>query len=252
MANEPNKKKPKKKCPWRAHLPHDAVDPISLEPLHTLPYPPFALQITPPYTPIPIWPVPVPVLVPDKVAGAVSAKEENHKLLSEQWGDLTLLNRNNNLKNDNVNDDNDDNGDNTNDQDKKEGKESIKITTKDSQPQKQAEQQSRHYHLFDGKVLAFYLVSELQFIDPLNRRDLTREELLNLDRYLQTHRLQKMNVSVVSAYDDKGISVSTAGAAGQTREGRLRIRQEEARGLLNSLFQQGGTGTGRGQGQGRG
>jgi len=81
---------------------------------------------------------------------------------------------------------------------------------------------------------AFYLVSELQFIDPLNRRDLTRDELILLDAYLKRHRLKEMKV--VEAYDDRGLSVSKASARGQTVEGRLRIRQEEARQLLNSLF----------------
>eukprot|EP00553_Chaetoceros_curvisetus_P005163 CAMPEP_0204615014 /NCGR_PEP_ID=MMETSP0717-20131115/2624_1 /ASSEMBLY_ACC=CAM_ASM_000666 /TAXON_ID=230516 /ORGANISM="Chaetoceros curvisetus" /LENGTH=642 /DNA_ID=CAMNT_0051627859 /DNA_START=87 /DNA_END=2015 /DNA_ORIENTATION=- len=43
-------------------------------------------------------------------------------------------------------------------------------------------------------------------------------------------------MAVLDAYDEKGLSVSTAGAMGQTREGRLRMRQEQARQLLNSLF----------------
>ena len=53
----------------------------------------------------------------------------------------------------------------------------------------------RYYHLFDGQVLAYYLVSQLQFIDPLNRRDLTRAELKNLDAYLKRHRLGMAGVT---------------------------------------------------------
>ena len=92
----------------------------------------------------------------------------------------------------------------------------------------------RYYHLFDGQVLAYYLVSQLQFIDPLNRRDLTRAELKNLDAYLKRHRLGKAGVT--EAYDARGLTVSSAGVAGQTDEGRAEILQQEARTLLGSLF----------------
>ena len=70
------------------------------------------------------------------------------------------------------------------------------------------------------------MVSTLQFIDPLNRRDLTRDELLHLDRYLRLHKFDNLNVT--EAYDAKGISVSKAGATAQTAAGRAAILQQEA------------------------
>ena len=150
----PNKKK--KKFPWRAHIPEGAVDPISLDPLEDLPYPPFALVIEPPYTPIQTFPP----------------------------SDKPSVNLNLNL--------------------------------------------------FDGRVLAYYLISQLQFIDPLNRRDLTRPELQQLDDYLARHNLGKAHV--VQAYDCKGVTISTAGREAQTAQGQARILQEEATSILNALF----------------
>merc|ERR1712072_705446 len=73
----------------------------------------------------------------------------------------------------------------------------------------------RPLNLFDGKALAYYMVSQKQFIDPFTRRDLTREELVNLDSYNQKNKDGKSNnegnnmLRVVDAYDAKGISLST-------------------------------------------
>eukprot|EP00984_Skeletonema_dohrnii_P027959 scaffold17722_cov72-Skeletonema_dohrnii-CCMP3373.AAC.1 len=78
--------------------------------------------------------------------------------------------------------------------------------------------QGRRFNLFDGRALANYVVSELQFIDPFNRRDLTRPELEALDAYLAVHKLG--TAGVVEAYDDNGTTISTAGAQAQTPGGR--------------------------------
>jgi hypothetical protein len=78
------------------------------------------------------------------------------------------------------------------------------------------------------------MVSQLQFIDPLNRRDVTRDELVNLDRYLRRHGFQNLNVT--EAYDAKGVTLSTAGATAATAGGRAQILQQEAAVLLQALF----------------
>jgi hypothetical protein len=221
-----NKKSNKrKKFLWRKEIPEGTVDPISLEPLNTLSYPPFALMITPPYDPIPVWPIPKEDNSKStkshdartkKSAANVSVdpRKREEQLMSEQWGNL-LHASNHNYES----------SKNSCESDSKSDSE-IKI--------EQPKEETKHFHLFDGRVLAVYLVSTNQFIDPLNRRDLTREEIQNLDSYLAKHCLKKMRV--LEAYDEKGISFSTAGSNSQTPSGRLQIRQEEARHLLNSLF----------------
>lgn len=165
------KRKPKKKrYPWIEYLPEGSVDPISLDSLDTLQYPPFALVIEPPYIPIKKFP-------------PLNQKE----ILSSSNQD-------------------------TNDKSK----------------------QFNNLHLFDGKVLAYYLISQLQFIDPLNRRDLTRPELQALDNYLSENNLGQAHV--VKAYDCKGVTISSAGREAQTVSGQARMLQEEARSILNALF----------------
>ena len=225
---KPNrKKKNKNKFPWRKDVPPNTVDPISLDPLVSMPYPPFALNISPPYDIVPEWPIPKPTQeeangtkeVGDanrEVGNSLEAdtKKRQNDLLQEQWGDLLPGTKTENKK-----------------ERKQENSEEEDENIVDDIDTKQ----KQHFHLFDGKVLAVYLVSTLQFIDPLNRRDLTREEVKNLDSYLAKHRLKKMRV--LEAYDEKGVSMSSAGANAQTQSGRLRMRQEEARNLLNSLFQ---------------
>jgi len=146
----------KKKHDWKKELPEEALDPITLDPLTNLHYPPFALVTDDPIEIVPEWPVP-------------ETSEENR--LKEQW--------------------------------------------------KNVKEESRHYNLFDGRALAYYLVSELQFMDPLNRRELTRDEVVNLDNYLQRHNFK---ASVTAAYD-------------KVQAGKEAINlQDEARELLNSLF----------------
>lgn len=155
--NKKDKKYNQKKKAWLKYLPEGSMDPISLEPLDTMLYPPFALKISEPYDPVPEWPT------------------------KEDMNSETPI-----------------------------------------------------HHLFDGRVLAYYLVSQLQFIDPLNRRDLTRPEIENLDEYLRRHRLGKAGVE--EAYDNNGITISAAGQLGQTAAGRNAILQQEARNILNAIF----------------
>jgi len=76
--------------------------------------------------------------------------------------------------------------------------------------------------------------SQLQFIDPFNRRDLTRDELVNLDRYLQRHGFRDLNVT--EAYDAKGVILSMAGAVANTATGRATNLQQEGSLLLQAVF----------------
>jgi len=210
--NNNKKSKKRKTFPWRKEIPEGTVDPISLDPLKALPYPPFALVISPPYEAIPVWPIPTKSNGSTKGNDSVDPAKREQQLISEQWGGILQASDSHDAKN---------SSDPT-----------VKANSENkTEPSKE---QNKHFHLFDGRVLAVYLVSTLQFIDPLNRRDLTRQEVENLDNYLAKHRLKKMRV--LEAYDDKGVTLSTAGAHSQTPSGRLQIRQEEARNLLNALF----------------
>ena len=197
----------KGKHPWRMHVPEEAVDPITLDPIRSLNYPPFALVADEPYEPVEVWPVPKPP--PNEgVAGTTlsseTAEERQRRIIAEQWGKHT-----------------ESSGAELDEDDKK------KSTVV-------SEAGKRHYNLYDGRALAYYMVSQLQFIDPLNRRDLTRDELVNLDRYLRRHGFNDLNVT--EAYDEKGVSISSAGAAANTAAGRAAILQQEASVLLNALF----------------
>ena len=44
---------------------------------------------------------------------------------------------------------------------------------------------------FDGKILATYLVSTGQFVHPISRRELTRDDALRLDEHLRSTRTGK-------------------------------------------------------------
>jgi R3H domain len=200
VAPKKSRKKKKKRDlarhPWKNQLPVDAVDPITLEPLDQLTYPPFALVATEPYEPID-WPLSSTAnTIPDNEG----EEERQRRILQEQWGSLAA-------------------GVQSNDDEEKE-EDAVKTP--------------RHLNLFDGQVLAYYMVSQSQFIDPLNRRDLSRDELLHLDRYLRKHGIASLNVT--EAYDTKGIALSTAGASATTAAGRSLMLEQEARLLLNSLF----------------
>ena len=228
--NNNNNKKPRKKYPWRRYIPVGTVDPITLENLQTLEYPPFALCADKPYVPV-TWPVQDDDddnktgnnnnksedvgIASKKVPSEADLEELNRKRLAEQWG-LELL------KSDA----------------EEENNPSRKLTGKeksDSDPPPPP-LSKRPYNLFDGRALAYYMVSQLQFIDPLNRRDLTRPELVNLDHYLVRHGLFTGDLKVTEAYDAKGVTLSSAGAAAATAQGRADIMQQMAQQLLNSLF----------------
>jgi R3H domain len=238
----PNKKNDSEQSsllyPWRRHIPDDTVDPITLDPLHTLPYPPFALHAEAPYDPIEEWPVPEEADDSNERRKKLE-QERQARILQEQWGHKTL------------------------------GSNQEEISSNDKNIENK-----KHIHLYDGRALAYYMVSQLQFIDPLNRRDLTRDELTCLDRYLRRHahiisnhhhhqqgnsnsnkknrnnRQQQHHandLNVTEAYDAKGMTLSSAGAAAHTDAGRAAIRaamlQQEASVLLNALFG-GGVGVG--------
>uniref|UniRef100_A0A7S3L575 R3H domain-containing protein n=1 Tax=Amphora coffeiformis TaxID=265554 RepID=A0A7S3L575_9STRA len=203
-----------KRYPWRACIPEHAVDPITLEPLDELLYPPFALAAHEPYTPVPEWPV--MAKTDNNMSPQQLEEERQRRILQEQWGQALARNKK------------DSNNNNNNDtQEEKDADETVATTTTDPK--------ERHYNLYDGRALAYYMVQQLQFIDPLNRRDLTRDELLNLDHYLRRHGFVHLNVT--EAYDAKGITLSTAGAAAHTAAGRAQMLQQEANVLLQALFQ---------------
>ncbi|EJK46364.1 hypothetical protein THAOC_34968 [Thalassiosira oceanica] len=147
---------------WKKSIPEESVDPISLEPLCELEYPPFAIVADGlPYTPV------FPGDWPPADPADETSEEEGRELaiLRSQWGEAL-----------------------------------PKFKSEESGDYKPLTE--RRFNLFDGQILAFYLVSTLQFIDPYNRRDLTREELRALDAYLSRHGLKR--AGVVEAYDQKG------------------------------------------------
>jgi R3H domain len=199
----PAKKRRNKQKPgaalWKKLLPEDCVDPITLDPLASLKYPPFALVAEQPYLPIG-WPM--SKREDEKPSSTETEEQRQARILHEQWGVLKAIEKNR--------------------------------TSPPSENANPSTNKERHVNLFDGRALAYYMVSQLQFIDPLNRRDLTRDEIVHLDQYLRRHKFFDLNVT--EAYDAKGITISTAGATAQTARGRATILQEEARHLLNSLF----------------
>ncbi len=189
-----------KQYPWKSKVPEDAVDPITLDHIRDLKYPPFALVANEPYLPVEEWPIPDVSPVPD--TPRETEEDRQRRILAEQWGEQHGIVIDADLKNDDTT-------------------EILDL-------------RGRHVNLYDGRALAYYMVSQLQFIDPLNRRDLTRDEINNLDRYLRRHAFHDLNVT--EAYDAKGITLSTAGAAANTATGRAAILQQEARNLLNAMF----------------
>eukprot|EP00537_Pseudo-nitzschia_pungens_P012774 CAMPEP_0172382354 /NCGR_PEP_ID=MMETSP1061-20121228/302_1 /TAXON_ID=37318 /ORGANISM="Pseudo-nitzschia pungens, Strain cf. pungens" /LENGTH=1111 /DNA_ID=CAMNT_0013110199 /DNA_START=291 /DNA_END=3626 /DNA_ORIENTATION=- len=268
--NNNNKKKKKKnnnnnKYPWRRHIPEGTVDPITLEELDTLEYPPFALVADEPYIPVPEWPIPPGS---DRAVRSDASPPQQNRTQQPNSGDDD--------NDDNYNDDDDDNDDDdAEDQNRQRladqwgefmlpAKETstgaITTTTKQQQQQQQQSKgpalSERPLNLFDGRALAFYMVSQLQFIDPFTRRDLTRPELVNLDRYLDRYgsgnpnnrrntnnnnnnnnkQARAKKLRVTDAYDAKGITLSSAGAAAATARGRADILQQTAQQLLDSLF----------------
>jgi R3H domain len=209
LPKKKNKKRKSRQKPgtlWKKHLPEDSVDPITLDPLSSLRYPPFALVAEEPYLPIG-WPLDKSEDDLSKESTSTETEEVRQaRILREQWGVVL------NSPEPNV----------------------ASQPTENIRPPSSNNSKERHVNLFDGRALAYYMVSQLQFIDPLNRRDLTRDEIVHLDQYLRRHKFFDLNVT--EAYDAKGITVSTAGATAQTARGRATILQEEARHLLNALF----------------
>ena len=207
--NNRNRKENRRKYPWRKFIPNDSVDPISLEPLNKLTYPPFALCISPPY-----------ILIDeeswwknenDDTTTTTTIKNKNDDeerqatILQQQWG-TKVYDVNNTIQ--------------------REGKQ--------QQQQQQPKNESKNYHLFDGKCLAYYIVSTCQFIDPFNRRDLTKEEVRHLDRYMKKYEGKSQ---LYEMFIEQGTpTLNSAGIASQTQQGRTQLLQQEASLLLQSLY----------------
>jgi len=56
-------------------------------------------------------------------------------------------------------------------------------------------------HYFDAQFLANYLASSCDFIDPMNRRPLTREECVALDEHLRWYYPDQQFIIVADAFD---------------------------------------------------
>lgn len=56
-------------------------------------------------------------------------------------------------------------------------------------------------HYFDARFLANYLASSCDFIDPMNRRPLTREECVALDKHLHWYYPDQQFIIVADAFD---------------------------------------------------
>jgi hypothetical protein len=165
--------------PWLSALPPGQEDPITLEPLEDLPYPPFVLVVGEPYIPVypGMWPPP-PLEETDKMVEANKSdlvKDREVSILQQQWGDGVLRSRENSAT-------------------------VTKTGTKPTSHDSNSSLQGRLFHFFDGSALAYYFTSSLEFINPYDRRDLTRAELAALDEYMAVHKLG--NAGVVQAYGE--------------------------------------------------
>ncbi|EKX32681.1 hypothetical protein GUITHDRAFT_148464 [Guillardia theta CCMP2712] len=85
---------------------------------------------------------------------------------------------------------------------------------------------------FDGKVLANYLLSTLNFKHPANRRDLCREECVRLDDYLARLKLDEPRVT--RAFDLRA-DILAQRASEEQREAARRM-QHDARSILSSFY----------------
>lgn len=56
-------------------------------------------------------------------------------------------------------------------------------------------------HYFDARFLASFLLSSFDFINPVNRTALTREDCLALDAHLRAHHSEQQATSVADAFD---------------------------------------------------
>lgn len=85
---------------------------------------------------------------------------------------------------------------------------------------------------FDGNILASYIVSTSNFINPLSRQPLNRDDCLRLDNYLKQHELAC--VGVTEAYD----LFQHVGSGGRcaTGTGRSDQLRREAALMFRSLF----------------
>lgn len=90
-----------------------------------------------------------------------------------------------------------------------------------------ADEQISYY--FDGRVLANYLISSSNFLHPVSRRELSREECQALDAYLiESIRMKKASVTKVFDHSREAAAKASPDIA---------ALQEEARLFVESLFQ---------------
>jgi len=60
---------------------------------------------------------------------------------------------------------------------------------------------SKRPHYFDAQFLANFLVSTADFIDPVNRQPLVRQQCLELDEHLRRFHPDEAHCSVADAFD---------------------------------------------------
>lgn len=95
-------------------------------------------------------------------------------------------------------------------------------------------------NLFNGIALAYYMISQFQFIDPFNQRNVTRNELIHLDKYLNKYSSSRSidnKLNVVEAYDINYVILSTVSYIDKKiAEDKAIILQQDATKLLNELL----------------
>jgi len=158
---------------WKQHVPVGTLDPISLESIRSLRYPPFVLKTVPPFDPLPLshWWTGTGTVFTEGIPFPSSQQQQ-------QQNGMTVKN--------------------THDY------HSQQDQQQQQQQQEDQQQQQELYHFFDGKVLAYYMVSQLQFMDPLNRRELSKHEIVALDTYMKKYKLYTVTfASVLEAYEAK-------------------------------------------------
>lgn len=89
---------------------------------------------------------------------------------------------------------------------------------------------SVHKHYYDARFLASFLLSSCDFIDPINRRELTFEECAALDQHLERyHREERCESSVADAFQ-------LFERHGRDADSGVHAVQREATAVLQHLF----------------
>ena len=90
-----------------------------------------------------------------------------------------------------------------------------------------------HIARFDGKALAEYLCTSKNFVHPLSRAVITRDDCAALDAYLRRHKLGPSRVA--KTFDDAQAALEAAARA-NTAEALLAQRLATAQALLQSFY----------------